>query len=191
MSTQTVMPELSAPTNLVQIGAGAEEAIQRRLAEERARLENEAGLHRHDPHHFKRPQEAPFTRDQRARTTLLFGGLTWKHEKLVHGALEGLGYRAEARADAQREGVPDRQGVRQQRPVQSDLLHRRQPGAVSAEPGRAGHEQAGDHRPLRVLHRRRLRAVPLRHVRSRVPPGAAQLRASTDSACCCSSSPAD
>ncbi|PWU08739.1 MAG: activator of (R)-2-hydroxyglutaryl-CoA dehydratase [Terriglobia bacterium] len=27
---------------------------------------------------------------------MLFGGLTWKHEKLVHGALEGLGYRAEA-----------------------------------------------------------------------------------------------
>ncbi|MBV9505343.1 MAG: activator of (R)-2-hydroxyglutaryl-CoA dehydratase [Acidobacteriia bacterium] len=27
---------------------------------------------------------------------MLFGGLTWKHEKLVHGALEGLGYRAES-----------------------------------------------------------------------------------------------
>ncbi|MBZ5582649.1 MAG: activator of (R)-2-hydroxyglutaryl-CoA dehydratase [Acidobacteriia bacterium] len=26
---------------------------------------------------------------------MLFGGLTWKHERLVHGALEGLGYRAE------------------------------------------------------------------------------------------------
>ena len=42
------------------------------------------------------PSEKPFTREQRANTTLLFGGLTWKHEKLVHGALEGLGYRAEA-----------------------------------------------------------------------------------------------
>jgi predicted nucleotide-binding protein (sugar kinase/HSP70/actin superfamily) len=40
--------------------------------------------------------EKPFTRQQRGSTTLLFGGLTWKHEKLVHGALEGLGYRAEA-----------------------------------------------------------------------------------------------
>src|SRR5262249_30933839 len=47
-------------------------------------------------HHFKRPVERPFTAAQRANTTLLFGGLTWKHEKLVHGALEGLGYRAEA-----------------------------------------------------------------------------------------------
>ena len=42
------------------------------------------------------PSEKPFTREQRTNTTLLFGGLTWKHEKLVHGALEGLGYSAEA-----------------------------------------------------------------------------------------------
>ncbi|MBM3773536.1 MAG: activator of (R)-2-hydroxyglutaryl-CoA dehydratase [Acidobacteria bacterium] len=40
--------------------------------------------------------ERPFTRTEREHTTLLFGGLTWKHEKLVHGALEGLGYRAQA-----------------------------------------------------------------------------------------------
>ncbi|MCP5117957.1 MAG: activator of (R)-2-hydroxyglutaryl-CoA dehydratase [bacterium] len=46
--------------------------------------------------HFKRPTERPFTKSERDRTTLLFGGLTWKHERLVHGALEGLGYKAEA-----------------------------------------------------------------------------------------------
>ena len=40
--------------------------------------------------------ERPFTKDQRGHTTLLFGGLTWKHEKLIHGALEGLGYHAQA-----------------------------------------------------------------------------------------------
>ena len=89
-------------------------------------------------HHFHKPIERPFTADQRSKTTLLFGGLTWKHEKLVHGALEGLGYRCEAVPTPERQGLPARQGVRQQRPVQPDLLHRRQPGAVSAEPGRAG-----------------------------------------------------
>ncbi|MCC6344218.1 MAG: activator of (R)-2-hydroxyglutaryl-CoA dehydratase [Bryobacterales bacterium] len=47
-------------------------------------------------HHFKRPAERYFKADQRGHTTLLFGGLTWKHEKLIHGALEGLGYMAEA-----------------------------------------------------------------------------------------------
>ena len=96
MSTQTVQPKIMPSANLVQIGSPVEDAIQQRLAEERARLEREAGLAKREVHHFKRPQEKPFTRDQRADTTLLFGGLTWKHEKLVHGALEGLGYRAEA-----------------------------------------------------------------------------------------------
>jgi predicted nucleotide-binding protein (sugar kinase/HSP70/actin superfamily) len=84
------------PANLVQIGASVEDVIQQRLAEERARLEAEAGLAKREAHHFKKPVEKPFTRQQRGSTTLLFGGLTWKHEKLVHGALEGLGYRAEA-----------------------------------------------------------------------------------------------
>jgi predicted nucleotide-binding protein (sugar kinase/HSP70/actin superfamily) len=95
MSTQPVEPKIQPSANLVQIGS-VEDIIQNRLAEERARLEREAGLAKREVHHFKRPTERPFTREQRARTTLLFGGLTWKHEKLVHGALEGLGYIAEA-----------------------------------------------------------------------------------------------
>jgi predicted nucleotide-binding protein (sugar kinase/HSP70/actin superfamily) len=83
-------------TNLVQINNPIEQLIQQRVTEERARLEQEAGLQKHEAHHFKRPTERLFTRSDRAQTTLLFGGLTWKHEKLVHGALEGLGYLAEA-----------------------------------------------------------------------------------------------
>jgi predicted nucleotide-binding protein (sugar kinase/HSP70/actin superfamily) len=95
MSTQTVTPEVSPSANLVQIGsATVEETIRQRLAEERARLEREAGLVHHDHNQFKRPKERPFTRSERGHTTLLFGGLTWKHEKLVQGALEGLGYLA-------------------------------------------------------------------------------------------------
>ena len=93
MSTQPVSPNA---TGLVTIGQSVEDVIQQRLAEERARLEGEAGLAKHEVHHFKRPLERAFTADQRGSTTLLFGGLTWKHEKLVHGSLEGLGYRAEA-----------------------------------------------------------------------------------------------
>ena len=93
MSTQTVEPHVSPSANLVQIGS-IEDVIQQRLAEERARLEREAGVPKQDVHHFKRPVERPFTKQERAFTTLLFGGLTWKHEKLVHGALEGLGYKA-------------------------------------------------------------------------------------------------
>jgi predicted nucleotide-binding protein (sugar kinase/HSP70/actin superfamily) len=73
----------------------SEELIQKRLEEARARLEAEAGIESKVKQHFKRPDEKPFTKDQRATTTMLFGGLTWKHEKLIHGAWEGLGYKCE------------------------------------------------------------------------------------------------
>ncbi|MDH7514517.1 MAG: activator of (R)-2-hydroxyglutaryl-CoA dehydratase [Bacteroidota bacterium] len=45
--------------------------------------------------HAIRPVERPFTRAQRPFTTVLFGGLTWKHERLIQAVLQGLGYRAE------------------------------------------------------------------------------------------------
>ncbi|MCZ2151660.1 MAG: hypothetical protein LC126_28280 [Bryobacterales bacterium] len=96
MSTQPFEPKPSLGTGLVQINSSIEDIIRQRLAEERARLEHEAGLERRDVHHFKRPAERYFKANQRGHTTLLFGGLTWKHEKLIHGALEGLGYLAEA-----------------------------------------------------------------------------------------------
>ncbi|MEZ5398054.1 MAG: hypothetical protein R2729_00210 [Bryobacteraceae bacterium] len=99
MSTQPFEPKANSGAGLVQIGASAEDSIeqiiQKRLAEERARLEREHGVQKKEVHHFKRPSERPFTKNDRGHTTLLFGGLTWKHEKLVHGALEGLGYLAE------------------------------------------------------------------------------------------------
>jgi predicted nucleotide-binding protein (sugar kinase/HSP70/actin superfamily) len=96
MSTQPFDPKPNLGSGLVQINQSIEDIIQKRLAEERARLESEAGLEKREVHHFKRPTEKPFTGNQRGHTTLLFGGLTWKHEKLIHGALEGLGYLAEA-----------------------------------------------------------------------------------------------
>src|SRR5262249_13135711 len=96
MSTQTIEPKVLPSANLVQIGSSVEDVIQQRLAEERARLEAEAGLHKHEVHHFKRPHEKPFTRDQRAQTNPPFRRLPRNHEKLVHGALEALVYPAEA-----------------------------------------------------------------------------------------------
>ncbi len=96
MSTQSVNPKVMPSANLVQIGESIEDVIRQRLAEERERLEKEAGIAHREVHHFKRPVERTFLKEERGFTTLLFGGLTWKHEKLRHGALEGLGYRAEA-----------------------------------------------------------------------------------------------
>ena len=80
---------------LVQISS-KEELIRQKLEDERRRLEKEAGLERRAVQQFHKPVERAFTKSQRDHTTILFGGLTWKHEKLIHGALEGLGYKCEA-----------------------------------------------------------------------------------------------
>ncbi|MGH9438285.1 MAG: 2-hydroxyglutaryl-CoA dehydratase, partial [Terriglobia bacterium] len=94
MSTMpfTNPPDVNGP---VQLGS-KEELIRQRLEQERSRLEKEAGVERREKAVFHRPVENPFVRSQRDSTTILFGGLTWKHEKLVHGALESLGYKCEA-----------------------------------------------------------------------------------------------
>jgi predicted nucleotide-binding protein (sugar kinase/HSP70/actin superfamily) len=94
MSTSVHDLPRSEPNNLVQIKS-PEQILRERVAAERVRLEREAGVAHRQVHHFQKPVERPFTASQRSRTTLLFGGLTWKHEKLVHGALEGLGYKCE------------------------------------------------------------------------------------------------
>ncbi len=49
--------------------------------------------HRPPVAHFRRPQERPFTRAERDHVTILFGGLTLKHEALILAAIEGLGHR--------------------------------------------------------------------------------------------------
>jgi predicted nucleotide-binding protein (sugar kinase/HSP70/actin superfamily) len=77
---------------LVQIKSDRE--INERLADERLRLLGLAGLSA--PSHFQRPVERPFTGEERSRVTILFGGLTWKHEKLIQAVFQGSGYRCEA-----------------------------------------------------------------------------------------------
>jgi len=86
---------VSAPVGISLKKSESKEAeIQRLLLEERMRLEKEYGVEAKRIDHFKRPLENTFTKDQRANTTILFGGLTWKHEKLIKGVLQGLGYKA-------------------------------------------------------------------------------------------------
>lgn len=72
-----------------------EDLIQVKMGQERIRLEEEAGIKTAQIQHFSKPVENLFTRDQRDTTTLLFGGLTWRHEHLIAGALRGLGYQCE------------------------------------------------------------------------------------------------
>ncbi|MBK6877439.1 MAG: activator of (R)-2-hydroxyglutaryl-CoA dehydratase [Ignavibacteria bacterium] len=72
-----------------------EQVIKTMLIEERKRLEAEHGVEVKKRDHFRRPFENAFLKEHKENTTILFGGLTWKHEKLIKGALEGLGYTAD------------------------------------------------------------------------------------------------
>ena len=73
----------------------AEEKIASQLVAERQRLEQAAGLAEVRVRQFHRPEERPFIAEERQRVTILFGGLTWKHEKLIQAVFHGNGYRCE------------------------------------------------------------------------------------------------
>jgi predicted nucleotide-binding protein (sugar kinase/HSP70/actin superfamily) len=72
-----------------------EEEIARRVSAERLRLRQAAGLLERPIEHFRRPAERPFTAEERDRVTILFGGLTWKHERLIERVFRGCGYRCQ------------------------------------------------------------------------------------------------
>lgn len=70
-----------------------EDGIRQQLAAERQRMLDEAGIRTSRPQHFRRPTERPFLRHERGKVTVLFGGFTLRHERLIQAALEGLGYK--------------------------------------------------------------------------------------------------
>lgn len=55
------------------------------------------------PYRAYRP--APFTREERDKVTILFGGLHWRAERVVQGAMENLGYRAQVLPTATRDDL--------------------------------------------------------------------------------------
>src|SRR6202142_1392186 len=67
--------------------------IQARVDAERARLRAQAGLAR--MREFKKPVERTFTGPERDYVTILFGGLTWKHEEMIKAVFHGSGYRCQ------------------------------------------------------------------------------------------------
>jgi predicted nucleotide-binding protein (sugar kinase/HSP70/actin superfamily) len=70
--------------------------VARRCAEARERLERRAGLAGGSAEHFRRPVERPFTASERHRVTVLFGGLTSKHDRLLRAVFESCGHRSVA-----------------------------------------------------------------------------------------------
>ena len=55
--------------------------------------------------HYQAYRPKPFTRAERETTTLLFGGLTWKHERIMQGAMHNLKYKAEPLPNIAREDL--------------------------------------------------------------------------------------
>ena len=56
-----------------------------------------------EPYRAYKPR--PFTVEERGQTTLLFGGLHWRAERIIQGTLENLGYRAQILPTATREDL--------------------------------------------------------------------------------------
>jgi len=81
------------PTTVEVVQTDFEMEIQARIDAERARLRAEAGLARMKE--FSKPVERGFTAAERDRVTILFGGLTWKHEEMIKAVFHGSGYRCE------------------------------------------------------------------------------------------------
>lgn len=69
--------------------------VEAYVERERARLRAEAGLDEPAPRHFRRPQERPFHAHERAHVTILYGGFTMRHDRIIGAALRGLGYRVQ------------------------------------------------------------------------------------------------
>ncbi len=105
-------------------------------------------------------------REERDRVTILFGGLTWKHEEMIKAVFRGSGYQCQNMPTPIVADFQAGKEYRKQRPVQPHLLHGREPGAVSAGPRATGAFAPADHRRLCILYGGLLRSVPLRHVRS-------------------------
>jgi predicted nucleotide-binding protein (sugar kinase/HSP70/actin superfamily) len=81
------MPEELRSTATVE----TQDEISLRLEAERRRLREAAGLIQLN--HFRKPVERAFKAEERERVTILFGGLTWKHEKLIQSVFQGTGYK--------------------------------------------------------------------------------------------------
>jgi predicted nucleotide-binding protein (sugar kinase/HSP70/actin superfamily) len=95
MNTSASQPsELAAVPVMLKSRREIDEEIARRVAAERRALEQRAGLHA-EVDHFKRPVERPFTAAERDRVTVLIGGLTWKHERLIKSVFQSAGYKVE------------------------------------------------------------------------------------------------
>ncbi|HSL24626.1 MAG TPA: hypothetical protein VK886_24020 [Vicinamibacterales bacterium] len=74
--------------------------IQDRCLAARQRLEGRAGLASDPVKQYHRPAERSFAASERERVTILFGGLTAKHERLIEAVFGSCGYSCRAVPEA-------------------------------------------------------------------------------------------
>ena len=65
-----------------------ENEVRQRVEAERQRLLELTAQECQSVRHFHRPVERPFTAAERDHVTILFGGLTWKHEWLIKAVFQ-------------------------------------------------------------------------------------------------------
>ena len=58
-----------------------------------------------EPTQYTAYKPKPFTRQERDKVTILYGGLTWKHERVIQGAMHNLKYNAEPLPNINREDL--------------------------------------------------------------------------------------
>ena len=80
--------------------------------------------------HYTSYKARPFTREERDKVTILFGGLTWKHERLVQGVFNNLNYNAKPLPNITRAGPRCRQRTDRRGRVLPHDLYDRQPGEL-------------------------------------------------------------
>ena len=97
-----------------------------------------------EPYRAYKPR--PFTRAERDSTTVVFGGLHWRLERLLQAVLENSGYKARILPRGHQGGSPHRPRGRGHRAVLPDELHDREPRqlprAESKAIGAAGGERS-------------------------------------------------
>ncbi|MBI4476759.1 MAG: activator of (R)-2-hydroxyglutaryl-CoA dehydratase [Acidobacteria bacterium] len=94
LSSAAHEPRTSSQSIPLRTREAIEAQIRRQVEAERARLEARAASQA-PRQHFHRPIERPFTAAERDRVTILFGGLTSKHEWLIKSVFQAAGYKTE------------------------------------------------------------------------------------------------
>lgn len=77
-------------------GTTAHESALVQIELKRQELGEKYGLTMDPIEHFKRPVENTFTEDQREATTILLGGLSPRHDRLIEASVQALGYDCKA-----------------------------------------------------------------------------------------------